>query len=119
MIRKSTLQQLRDLSNRITPKAPAPAQPEETDMVKKKPRPKVRKKDAPVAEQKVIRPGSKLETVAKLLTRANGCTTKDVLDATGWPTVSMPQQAKAAGLVLKTEKDGRVTRYRGEPAQAA
>lgn len=59
-----------------------------------------------------VRPGSKLETIVKLLQRAKGCTTKDVLEATGWPAVSMPQQAKAAGLKLIKEKDGAVTRYR-------
>lgn len=58
------------------------------------------------------RPGSKVELVAKLLQRPQGCTTADVLKATGWPSVSMPQQAKAAGLTLKKEKDGKVTRYR-------
>jgi len=56
--------------------------------------------------------GSKLEIIIGLLKRKEGCTTADVLKATGWPAVSMPQQAKAAGLKLKKEKDGKVTRYR-------
>jgi hypothetical protein len=58
------------------------------------------------------RKGSKLAVIVGLLKRNEGCTVKDVLAATGWPTVSMPQQAKAAGLSLKKEKDGSVTRYR-------
>lgn len=58
-----------------------------------------------------VRPGSKVELIAKLLKRANGCTTADVLKACDWPSVSMPAQAKAAGLKLKKEKDGKVTRY--------
>lgn len=59
-----------------------------------------------------VRAGSKLETIVGLLKRPQGCTTADVLEATGWPAVSMPQQAKAAGLTLKKEKvDGR-TVYR-------
>jgi hypothetical protein len=62
---------------------------------------------------KVIRPGSKLETVVGLLTRKEGCTAADVLKATDWPAVSMPQQARAAGLTLRQEKDGKVTRYWG------
>lgn len=62
--------------------------------------------------QTTVRPGSKLETIVKLLTREEGCTTADVLKATGWPSVSMPQQAKAAGLTLHKEKAGGVTRYR-------
>jgi hypothetical protein len=63
-----------------------------------------------------VRPGSKVALVADLLLREEGCTTADVLKATGWPSVSMPQQAKAAGLNLQKEKDGGVTRYRGVAA---
>jgi hypothetical protein len=56
--------------------------------------------------------GTKLEMIVALLKRKQGCTTKDVLDATGWPAVSMPQQAKAAGLKLRKEKaKGEPTRY--------
>lgn len=65
-----------------------------------------------------VRAGSKLAIVAGLLQRPEGCTGKEILDATGWPTVSVPQQAKAAGLVLSKEKDGSVTRYRGAVAPA-
>lgn len=65
-----------------------------------------------------LRAGSKLAIVAGLLQRPEGCTGKEILDATGWPTVSVPQQAKAAGLVLSKEKDGTVTRYRGAVAPA-
>ncbi len=59
---------------------------------------------------------SKVETIGQLLRRKEGCTTAEVLKATGWPAVSMPQQARALGVKLKTEKvDGpngrRVTRY--------
>lgn len=56
--------------------------------------------------------GSKTELIGALLKRAKGCTTKDVLEATGWPAVSMPQQAKALGIGLRKEKKpGEVTRY--------
>lgn len=58
-----------------------------------------------------VRPGSKLEVIVKLLQREGGCTTADVLKACQWPSVSMPQQAKAAGLTLRKEKQGKVTRY--------
>lgn len=55
---------------------------------------------------------SKVELIAGLLKRKEGCTSADVLKATGWPAVSMPQQAKAAGLRLKKDKKpGEVTRY--------
>ena len=71
------------------------------------------------AKTEGVRPGSKLEIVAGLLTRKEGCTTADVLKATGWPAVSMPQQAKAAGLMLKKEKNkGEPTRYWGSPRAA-
>jgi hypothetical protein len=61
-----------------------------------------------------VAPGSKTEAVAKLLQRPQGCTNAEVLKTTGWPTVSMPQQAKAAGLTLRKEKvKGEPTRYFG------
>ena len=54
---------------------------------------------------------SKREIAAGLLTRPEGTTTREILDATGWPAVSVPAIAKASGLTLKHQKDGRVTRY--------
>jgi hypothetical protein len=60
---------------------------------------------------KGVREGSKLALVVGLLKRKEGCTAADVLTATDWPAVSMPQQARAAGLTLRQEKDGKVTRY--------
>ncbi|MBS0369052.1 MAG: DUF3489 domain-containing protein [Proteobacteria bacterium] len=63
--------------------------------------------------------GAKVAAIAALLQRPNGCTTKDILDATGWPTVSVPAQAKAAGLKLTKTKDGRGFRYHGTPLKAA
>ena len=65
---------------------------------------------------KGVRPGSKLEIVAGLLTRKEGCTTADALAATDWPAISFNQQAKAAGLTLRKEKDGKTTRYFGTAA---
>ena len=66
------------------------------------------------------RAGSKTAIVAQLLQRQEGCTNAEVLEATKWPTVSMNQQAKAAGLVLKKEKlKGQPTRYFGTPKVAA
>lgn len=60
-----------------------------------------------------VRAGSKLAIVVDLLKRPEGCTGAEVLAATGWPSVSMPQQAKAAGLTLSKEKNkGEPTRYR-------
>jgi hypothetical protein len=58
---------------------------------------------------------TKREIATGLLTREGGCTTRDILDATGWPSVSVPSIAEASGLTLRTEKEGRTTRYFGEP----
>ena len=64
------------------------------------------------SKAKPINPtGSKLEQIAALLTRKEGCTREDILKLTGWKAVSVPAQAKAAGLTLKQEKAGRAFRY--------
>jgi hypothetical protein len=55
--------------------------------------------------------GSKLAIIAGLLSRPNGCTAKEVMEACEWPAVSMPQQARALGIKLKVKKEGRVARY--------
>lgn len=62
---------------------------------------------------------NKNSLIAVLLTRAEGCTNADILEATGWPTVSVPQQAKIAKLNLRKEKlKGEPTRYWGTPVKA-
>lgn len=59
---------------------------------------------------------TKVAIVANLLTRSGGCTRVDVLKATGWPSVSMQQQANAAGLKLAiTKNKGEPKRYAGTP----
>lgn len=67
----------------------------------------------PSGTAKGVRPGSKLEIVVDLLTRRKGCTAAEILAACNWPAVSVPQQARAAGLTLRQEKEGKVTRYWG------
>lgn len=58
---------------------------------------------------------SKVAIIKELLLRPEGTTTEEVLKATGWPAVSMPQQAKAAKLELtKTKEKGQNTRYYGK-----
>jgi hypothetical protein len=48
---------------------------------------------------------SKTEIVGDLLLK--GTTTAEVLKATGWPSVSMPAMAKAAGLeLIKYDENG-------------
>jgi hypothetical protein len=60
---------------------------------------------------------TKTALVGQLLLRKEGCTTADIINATGWPTVSVPAQAKAVGLGLRKEKDGKVMRYFGVPTK--
>lgn len=77
--------------------------------------PKRASKPAPKTEAP---PNGKTKTamVGEMLTRKGGCTTADILAATGWPSVSVPQQAKACGLTLRKEKtSGEPTRYFGIP----
>lgn len=108
--------------------APASAPKKPAKPKAKKPQPKAKAKPAkksaakkPAAKSKSkgpdVRAGSKLAKVVALLTRSEGCTTLDVLKATEWPSVSMPQMAKSAGLNLRKEKKpGELTRYYGTAA---
>lgn len=61
---------------------------------------------------------NKREQAAALLTREGGATSREILDVTGWPAVSVPALAKASKLSLRQEKDGKVTRYFGTPIAA-
>ena len=64
---------------------------------------------------KTNRGGSKTAEISRLLKRKTGCTAAEVLEATGWPAVSMPAMAKACGLTLRKDKvKGERTRYFGE-----
>lgn len=93
-----------------------------TKKTKAKTKPRTKRSAKPakaVAGDKTIRPGSKLEIVAGLLTRKEGCTLADVLRETGWPSCSMPQMANSAGLALRRDKaKGEPTRYFGSSAAA-
>ena len=64
----------------------------------------------------VVEPDSKKAIVAGLLKRKKGCTGKEVKEATGWPSVSMPALAKSCGLKLRKEKTDRGMRYYGSTA---
>lgn len=58
--------------------------------------------------------GEKTLAVKKLLERKNGCTRAQVLEATGWPAISMQAIAKNCGLKLRKQKEqGKVTVYFG------
>lgn len=60
---------------------------------------------------------SKKEHVGNLLKK--GVTGKEVLEATGWPSVSMPQLAKSLGVTLIKKKEGGVTKYYSEEPGAS
>lgn len=113
------------------PRASAPAQPqaepsappiqESTTMTKTTTKAKSKpKKSSKANARKAVktktagaaRAGSKVELIAGMLKSPDGCTAEEVRKACGWPSVSMNQQAKAAGLTLKKEKVDGVTRYR-------
>lgn len=55
---------------------------------------------------------AKSELIAALIRRTNGCTREEVLKLTGWASVSMQAQAKAAGIKLRIDKATRPFRYR-------
>lgn len=76
-----------------------------------------RAKKVPQApEGRATRGGGKTEIIRKLLARKHGCTAKEVMAACGWPSVSMPQQAKLLGVELHKAKDeGGATRYADHP----
>lgn len=56
---------------------------------------------------------SKTALVGEMLLRKGGCTSPEILEATGWPAVSVPAIAKANNLDLRKEKVGRTTTYFG------
>lgn len=59
------------------------------------------------------RKGSKAAKIEALLLRPDGCSNKEVLKATGWPTISMPAIAKSLGLKLRKQKTDDGLRYYG------
>ena len=59
--------------------------------------------------------GEKTLEIARLLQRKNGVTRAEILEYTGWPSVSVQAMAKAAGLKLsKSKEKGSPTSYFGE-----
>ncbi len=88
----------------------------EKKMATKKAAKKASKKAAPKKTgAKATGPrGEKTLKVKAMLERKSGCTRAQVLEATGWPAVSMQAMAKACGLKLRQEKEkGKPTSYFG------
>jgi hypothetical protein len=65
------------------------------------------------------RTGSKAFIVGELLLRPEGVTRAEACAATGWPSISLPQQAEACGLSFTTQRIGREVRYYARAAQAS
>lgn len=59
------------------------------------------------------RKNTKSAKAVALLMRPDGASGKDILKATGWPTISMPAFAKTQGLKLRKEKTENGLRYYG------
>lgn len=79
---------------------------------------KGKKSGAPKTERRHRADGPRTDTktheVSRLLQRKNGATRAEILEATGWPTVSVQALAKNCGLELSQEKEkGSTTRYFG------
>jgi hypothetical protein len=103
------------------PPAPGPAAPTTPTTPPKsrgQGRPKGKRKpgNGAAAHQRTSRKGGKSEAIRALLTRPEGCTNGDLLEATCWPAISVQAVARRLGLTLRQEKQGRITRYWGQDA---
>ena len=74
---------------------------------------------SPVSTLNRARPGSKAHRIGEMFLRPEGVTGPEVMAAMGWPSVSMPQQAKAAGIEYTSVRTGRMVRYFARRAEAA
>ena len=54
----------------------------------------------------IMTKGKKMRKIERLLRRKRGCTSREVREAVGWPSVSIPQRARQLG--IKTRRE---TRY--------
>lgn len=65
------------------------------------------------------RPGSKAHKIGEMLLRVEGVTGREICTEMGWPSVSIPAQAKAAGLEVTSQRMGREVRYWAVNAHAS
>lgn len=61
--------------------------------------------------QNKARPGSKAHQIGEMLLRSEGVTGREICTLLGWPSVSIPAQAKAAGITVTAQRMGREVRY--------
>jgi hypothetical protein len=57
------------------------------------------------------RRGSKAHQIGEMLLRPEGATGREICTAMGWPSVSVPAQARAAGIDVISQRTGREVRY--------
>jgi Putative amidoligase enzyme len=63
--------------------------------------------------------GSKAHLIGDMLLRPEGVTRTEIIAATGWPSVSIPQQAGICGIEFTTQRTGREVRYFARAAAEA
>ncbi len=56
---------------------------------------------------------TKLELMAQMLLRKEGCTAAEAMKAMGWTKIGMNDMAERNGLTLRKVKEGTITRYFG------
>lgn len=71
------------------------------------------------AKRRETGPRGKMALILELLTSREGCTREEILAATGWPSVSVQQCAKALKLELVVDKTSRPFCYRTVTPTAA
>ena len=64
------------------------------------------------------RRGTKAHRIGEMLLRPEGVTGREIMAEMNWPSVSVPAQARAAGLRVVSQRMGREVRYFAERAQA-
>jgi len=70
---------------------------------------------APATNQ--ARPGSKAHQIGEMLLRPQGVSGTEIRSQMNWPSVSIPQQARACGIAYTTVRTGREVRYYARVAQ--
>jgi hypothetical protein len=64
------------------------------------------------------RRGTKAHRIGEMLLRPEGVTGREIMAEMNWPSVSVPAQARAAGIAVVSQRTGREVRYYAARAQA-
>lgn len=76
------------------------------------PKPWAGRKPAAVPAQGAVPKSNKATLIGEMLLKG-GVTAKELCEAVGWPSISVPAQAKTVGLTLRKEKVDGMTKYWG------